>query len=71
LRKAKPSNHEIEFVEGLKFDRGYQSPYFATNPKNNTCELENPMILISNHKVTNIQSILKFLEVAVQHNRPL
>lgn len=64
-------NHEIEFVEGLKFDRGYQSPYFATNPKNNTCELENPLILISNHKVTNIQSIVKFLETGVQNNRPL
>lgn len=71
VEEGKTLNHEIEFVEGLKFDRGYQSPYFATNPKNNTCELENPMILISNHKVTNIQSVLKFLEVAVQHNRPL
>jgi chaperonin GroEL len=71
VEEGKTVNHEIEFVEGLKFDRGYQSPYFATNPKSNTCELENPIILISNHKVNNIQSILKFLEVAVQQNRPL
>jgi chaperonin GroEL len=71
VEEGKTIQHEIEFVEGLKFDRGFQSPYFATNPKNNNCELENPMILISNHKVTNLQSILKFLEVAIQHNRPL
>lgn len=71
VEEGKTLNHEIEFVEGLKFDRGYQSPYFATNPKNNTCELENPLILISNHKVTNIQSIVKFLETGVQNNRPL
>ena len=64
-------NHEIEFVEGLKFDRGYQSPYFSTNPKTNTCELENPLILLAGHKINNIQAVLKFLEYAMQQNRPL
>lgn len=71
VEEGKTLHHEYEFVEGLKFDRGFQSPYFATNTKNNTCELDNPLILISNHKVSNIQSILKFLEAAVQNNKPL
>jgi chaperonin GroEL len=71
VEEGKTVNHEIEFVEGLKFDRGYQSPYFATNPKTNTCELDNPLILVSNQKVPNIQAILKYLEFAVQNNRPL
>ena len=71
VEEGRTLQHEIEFVEGLKFDRGYQSPYFATNPKSNSCEMENPLILISNHKVGNLQSVIKFLEAAVQHNRPL
>lgn len=71
VEEGKTVHHEIEFVEGLKFDRGYQSPYFATNPKTNTCELDNPLILVSNQKVPNIQAILKYLEFAVQNNRPL
>jgi chaperonin GroEL len=71
VEEGRTLQHEIEFVEGLKFDRGFQSPYFATNPKSNSCEMENPLILISNHKVGNLQSVIKFLEAAVQHNRPL
>lgn len=71
VEEGRTLQHEIDYVEGLKFDRGFQSPYFATNPKNNSCDMENPLILISNHKVTNLQHILKFLEVAHQHKRPL
>lgn len=71
VEEGKTLSHEIEFVEGLKFDRGYQSPFFATESKTNKCELENPYILFSNHKVNNIQTILKYLEFAVGQNRPL
>lgn len=71
VEEGKTLNHEIEFVEGLKFDRGFQSPYFITNPKNNTAEFENPLILIANQKISNLQSILKFLEHAHQAQRPL
>jgi len=71
VEEGRTLNHEIEFVEGLKFDRGYQSPYFSTNPKNNTCELENPLILFANSKVSNIQQLLKFLEFSMSQNRPL
>jgi len=71
VEEGKTLHHEIEFVEGMKFDRGYQSPYFATNTKNQVCELENPMILLANHKVNNLQAILKHLEFSMQQNRPL
>lgn len=71
VEEGKTLHHEIEFVEGLKFDRGYMSPYFATNPKNNTCELDNPLILLANTKVSSVQSIYKYLEFAVAQNKPL
>jgi len=71
VEEGKTLHHEIEFVEGLKFDRGFQSPYFATHPKTNTCEFDNPFILMVNQKVSNIQHVLKYLEHAMQSQRPL
>lgn len=55
----------------MKFDRGFISPYFITNPKSQKAELENPYVLITEKKVTNIQAILHFLEHAMKENRPL
>lgn len=49
---GKTLENEIEVVEGMKFDRGYISPYFVTDPKTQMCELENPVILIVERKVT-------------------
>lgn len=71
VEEGKTLNHEVEFVEGLKFDRGYMSPYFATDNKTSLCELENPLVLLSNLKVSNVQNIIKYLEHAVQQNKPL
>jgi chaperonin GroEL len=71
VEEGRTMKHEIEFVEGLKFDRGYQSPYFVTETKNNTCVLDNPLILLANSKVGSVQQILKFLEFAMQNQRPL
>jgi len=71
VQDGKTLHHEIEFVEGLRFDRGYISPYFVTNPKNQKCELENPYILLCDKKLTNIQSILHILEHVARQNRPL
>ena len=62
---------ELEFVEGVKFNRGYISPHFITDPKSGKVELENPLILIVNQKISNIQSILHLLEHSVQKNRAL
>lgn len=55
----------------MKFDRGFISPYFINNQKGQRVEFERPLILISEHKVTNFNQILKFLEVAIQKKRPL
>ncbi len=55
----------------MKFDRGYISPYFINNQKAQKIEFEKPLILISEHKVTNFNQILKFLEFAIQKKRPL
>ena len=62
---------EIEFVEGLKFDRGYISPYFITNPKTSKVELENPYILLVDKKISTIKSILHLLEHCATSNRAL
>jgi len=71
VQDGKTLQHEIEFVEGMKFDRGYISPYFATDNKSMKADLERPYILISEKKISNIQSILHFLEHAMKENRPL
>ena len=71
VEEGKTLHHEIEVVEGLKFDRGFMSPYFITNNKNNTCELDNPVILVANCKVSSVQSIVKFLETPYQTGRPV
>merc|ERR1712167_269930 len=63
--------NELEIVEGLKFDRGYISPYFVTDPKTMKCELENPYILISDKKISSIASILPVLEVVMKLQKPL
>lgn len=71
IGQSKTLKHEIEFVEGMKFDRGYISPYFVNNLKSQKVEFEKPLILISEHKITSFKHILKFLEYAVEKKRPL
>lgn len=55
----------------MKFDRGYISPYFVTNSKNQKVEMENPFVLICDKKVSSVQSILSFLEFSMKENKPL
>jgi chaperonin GroEL len=71
VEEGKTLNHEIQVVEGLKFDRGYMSPYFVNNNKTATCEMDNPLILITSSKVSTLQSIYKYLEIAASQNKPL
>uniref|UniRef100_A0A0E0FAK9 Uncharacterized protein n=1 Tax=Oryza meridionalis TaxID=40149 RepID=A0A0E0FAK9_9ORYZ len=61
--------NELEVVEGMKLDRGYISPYFITNQKNQKCELDDPLILI--HEVSNLHAVAKVLELALKKQRPL
>jgi chaperonin GroEL len=71
VQDGKTLDVEVEYVEGLKFDRGYISPYFVTDTKNQKIEFENPFILLVDKKVSTIQSILKHLEHASQNQKPI
>ena len=63
--------NELEVVEGMQFDRGYLSPYFVTNQQNMSAELEEPMVLLHDKKITNIRDLLPTLEGAAKAGRPL
>ena len=62
---------ELEVVEGMEFDRGYLSPYFATNQEKMVAEMENPYILLTDKKVSNIRELLPTLEAVSKSGRPL
>ena len=63
---------ELEVVEGMRFDRGFISPYFITNPKTQKCEFEKPLILLYDGKISNVQTIVPILEqVLSKAGRPL
>lgn len=64
-------DNELEVVEGMKLARGYISPYFITDQKTQKCELENPLILIHDKKISDMNSLVRILELAVEKNRPL
>eukprot|EP00455_Lapot_gusevi_P033519 TRINITY_DN3665_c0_g1_i9.p1 TRINITY_DN3665_c0_g1~~TRINITY_DN3665_c0_g1_i9.p1 ORF type:complete len:562 (+),score=298.06 TRINITY_DN3665_c0_g1_i9:85-1770(+) len=68
---GKTLHDELEVVEGMKFDRGFISPYFITNSKTQKCELENPYVLLYEKKISNLQSILPLVEAVVKQNRSL
>jgi chaperonin GroEL len=63
--------NELEVVEGMQFDRGYLSPYFINNQQNQTSELEKPVILLVDKKISNIRELLPLLESVAKSGRPL
>ncbi|MAP93597.1 MAG: chaperonin GroEL [Ponticaulis sp.] len=71
VEEAKSLETELEVVEGMQFDRGYLSPYFITNADKMTVELDEPLILLHEKKLSSLQPMLPILESAVQSNRPL
>jgi len=71
VEEAKGLETELEVVEGMQFDRGYLSPYFITNAEKMICELENPLILLHEKKLSGLQAMLPLLEAVVQSGRPL
>lgn len=71
VQDGKTLENELEVVEGMKFDRGYISPYFITNPKTQTAELENPLILLVEKKVSNLQQLVPLLESVIKSQSSL
>ncbi len=71
VEESKTMQTELEIVEGLQFDRGYCSPYMSTNMEKMEAQLDEPFILVTDKKITNIQEILPLLEEVVKSGRPL
>ena len=69
--EGKSLGTEVEWVEGMQFDRGYLSPYFVTDPQKMECVLEDAYILIFEKKLTNIKELVPVLEAVVQAGKPL
>ncbi len=71
IEESKTAETTLDVVEGMQFDRGYLSPYFVTNPEKMEVAFDNPNILITDKKISNMKELLPILEKAVQTGRPL
>ncbi|MBU4244764.1 MAG: chaperonin GroEL, partial [Proteobacteria bacterium] len=71
VEEAKGLDTTLDVVEGMQFDRGYLSPYFITNTERMTCEMEEPLILINEKKVSNMKELLPVLEQCAKMSKPL
>lgn len=71
VEEAKGIDTYVEVVEGMQFDRGYQSPYFVTNSEKMIAEIENPYILLYDKKISTMKDLLPILEPVAQAGRPL
>ncbi len=69
--EGKSLKTEVEWVEGMQFDRGYLSPYFVTDPQKMECVLENPYILLFEKKISSIKDFIPILEAVINSGRPL
>jgi len=71
VEEAKTAETELDVVEGMQFDRGYLSPYFITNAEKMEADLEDPLILLFEKKLSSLQPLLPVLEAVVQSGKPL
>jgi chaperonin GroEL len=71
VEEAKSMDTTLETVEGMQFDRGYLSPYFVTDPERMVCSLNDPYILISEKKISNMKDLLPILETTAKMGKPL
>ncbi len=71
VEEGKGLKTEVEFVEGMQFDRGYLSPYFVTDPQRMECVLDEPYILIHEKKISNVRDLIPLLEKVANAQKPL
>lgn len=71
VEEAKGTETEVKTVEGMQFDRGYLSPYFVTNTDKMIAEMERPLILITDKKISNMKELLPILEPVVQNGKSM
>jgi chaperonin GroEL len=71
VEEGQSLENDLDVVEGMQFDRGYLSPYFATNQQNMTTELDDPYVLLYDKKITNIKDMLPILEGVAKASKPL
>ncbi|KAF7721312.1 chaperonin [Apophysomyces ossiformis] len=71
VKAGKTIEDELEITEGMRFDRGFISPYFITDTKTQKVEFEKPLILLSEKKISHLQDILPALETSAKQRRPL
>ncbi len=71
VKEGKTMNDELEVTEGMRFDRGFVSPYFITDAKAQKVEFEKPLLLLSEKKISAVQDIIPALEISTQLRRPL
>jgi chaperonin GroEL len=71
VEEGQALDNELDVVEGMQFDRGYQSPYFINNQDNMSAELEDPMILLHDKKISNIRDLLPLLESVAKAGKSL
>ncbi|MEC8801789.1 MAG: chaperonin GroEL, partial [Planctomycetota bacterium] len=71
VEEGKSTDTQVEYVDGMQFDKGYISPYFINNSGEMTCDFENALILIHEKKISNLRDLVPLLEQASQSGRPL
>lgn len=71
VEESKTAETTLDVVEGMQFNNGYLSPYFVTNPEKMECVLENPFVLLVNHKISVLQDMINMLEYVNKQGRPL